>query len=439
MEDSRRVAAYQSREGRGVELSIVMPCLNESRTLPACIAKARNFLEAHGIDGEVIVADNGSVDGSPQLARELGATVVTVSTPGYGAALTGGIDAANGKYIIMGDSDDSYDFGALEPFVEKLREGYDLVMGNRFAGGIKDGAMPLLHRYLGNPLLTRIGQVLFKSDCNDFYCGLRGFRKDSFQKMRLQSVGMEFALEMLVKATIFCMKVVEVPTTLSPDGRDRPPHLRRWRDGWRSLRFYLLFCPKWLFWYPGLTLMILGAISGLWLLPGPRKVGGVTFDVHTLAFSAAAVVLGYQSVIFAILAKHLVTTAGWHPPNLSFEKPIRLATLEAGVVVGFLLGLIGLAASAYALTSWSGKNESTVDPFSTMRIVIPSILLMMLGSQTVLSSFYLGLLQMLRPRGVDLRCAAERDDVRKDEACLDILPLNMCNIPGNAASPSWER
>lgn len=381
---------------RGVELSIVMPCLNEARTLPVCIAKARHYLESRQIEGEIIVADNGSTDGSRELAQELGARVVAVPTRGYGAALSSGIAAARGEYVIMGDSDDSYDFGALDPFVQKLREGHHLVMGNRFIGGIRRGAMPPLHRYFGNPLLTHIGRVLFKSECGDFYCGLRGFRKDAFERMQLQCQGMEFALEMVVKATIFSMSVVEVPTTLSPDGRDRPPHLRSWRDGWRSLRFYLLFCPKWLFWYPGLALMLIGFLCGLWLLPGPRSVGGVTFDVHSLLFCGAAVVIGYQAVIFGIAAKFLATSAGLHPPNAKFEKQIGDVPMELVVIGGFLLGLVGLASSAIAFLEWIGKGFGPLDPFSMMRIAIPSVVAMMLGCQTVFSGFFLGLLRMLR-------------------------------------------
>lgn len=386
--------AKLSPTGPALEFSIVMPCLNEARTLTACITKAHRFLESHGIAGQVIIADNGSTDGSQQLARDLGATVVQVEAKGYGAALAGGIAAARGRYVIMGDSDDSYDFSALEPYVEKLRDGYDLVMGNRFAGGIRDGAMPPLHRYFGNPILTRIGQIFFKSTCGDFYCGLRGFRKDAYDEMHLQCRGMEFALEMLVKATIFDMKVAEVPTVLWPDGRDRPPHLRSWRDGWRSLRFYLLFSPRWLFFYPGMVLMLLGIAFGLFLLPRPRTLGGITLDVHSLAYCATAVVLGYQAVLFSGFAKAFAIGAGLHPPSASFERRVNHATLEAGLVLGFLLGLGGLFGTIVAFTRWSGHGFGNLDPFQTMRIVIPSVLLMTLGCQTTFASFFLGLLQL---------------------------------------------
>lgn len=377
-----------------LELTILMPCLNEAETLAVCIRKARGFLERTGISGEVVIADNGSTDGSQAIAEELGARVVPVPALGYGAALIGGIRAARGRYVIMGDSDDSYDFAALEPYVEKLRDGYDLVMGNRFAGGIRPGAMPRLHRYFGNPLLTRIGQIFFKSPCGDFYCGLRGFRKDAYDEMHLQCRGMEFALEMLVKATLFNMKVAEVPTVLWPDGRDRPPHLRSWRDGWRSLRFYLLYSPRWLFYYPGMMLMLLGIAFGLFLLPGPRNLGGITLDVHSLSYCATAVVLGYQAVLFSVFAKAFAIGVGLHPPSASFERRVNHATLEAGLVLGFLLGLGGLMGTIVAFTRWSSHGFGDLDPFQTMRIVIPSVLLMTLGCQTTFASFFLGLLQM---------------------------------------------
>jgi len=264
-----------SNSSGGVELSVVMPCLDESKTLAVCINKALGFFTEACVVGEVIIADNGSTDGSLEIAAGLGVRVVNVSERGYGNALAAGIDAARGRYIIMGDADDSYDFSALGPFLKKLRDGDDLVMGNRFAGGIQDGAMPVLHRYFGNPLLTGIGRLFFKSDCGDFYCGLRGFSREAYQAMRPRSTGMEFALEMLVRATMFGLRVSEVPTTLSTDAPGRTRHLRTWRDGWRSLRFFMLFSPRWLFWYPGLVLMAFGLFLVLWLLTGPKTVGGI--------------------------------------------------------------------------------------------------------------------------------------------------------------------
>ncbi len=278
-----------------IELSILMPCLNEARTLPACIRKAQRFLEDHGVTGEVLVADNGSTDGSVESAESLKARVVRVPSRGYGAALAAGIEAADGRYVIMGDSDESYDFSALLPFVEKLRQGYDLVMGNRFRGGIAPGAMPPMHRYFGNPFLTAVGRLFFASrECGDFYCGLRGFRKEAILKLKLQSRGMEFALEMVIKASLHGLRMTEVPTTLSPDRRGRAPHLRRYSDGWRSLRFYLLMAPRWFFGIPGLALLVIGVVTSVLLLLGPVRLMSVTFDYHTLLYSTAAILLGYQ-------------------------------------------------------------------------------------------------------------------------------------------------
>src|SRR5271165_1983666 len=264
------------------EFTILMPCLNEAETLANCISKARAFIARSGCTGEVVIADNGSTDGSEAIAEANGARVVHVVERGYGSALLGGIRAARGRYVIMGDSDDSYDFSDLDAFVDKLRDGHALVMGNRFKGGIKPGAMPPLHRYLGNPVLTTVGRIFFRSPCGDFHCGLRGFDRAAILGLDLQAPGMEFASEMVVKATIHNLNIAEVPTTLWPDGRTRPPHLRSWRDGWRHLRFLLLFSPRWLFLYPGIGLMVAGAIMMAWLLPAPRTIGGVTFGIHTL-------------------------------------------------------------------------------------------------------------------------------------------------------------
>jgi glycosyltransferase involved in cell wall biosynthesis len=262
-----REAQLPVQEGRPLELSVVMPCLNEAETLAACIKKIQASLSQNHIKGEIIVADNGSTDGSQEIATKMGVRVIHVDEKGYGNALMGGIAAARGKFIIMGDADDSYDFTALMPFLDKLREGYDLVMGNRFKGGVQPGAMPFLHQYLGNPVLTFIGRLFFRSPCGDFHCGLRGFTREAILKMDLRTVGMEFASEMVVKATLHKMRIAEVPTTLSPDGRSRPPHLRSWRDGWRHLCFLLLYSPRWLFLYPGALLMLIGFATGLWLLP----------------------------------------------------------------------------------------------------------------------------------------------------------------------------
>ena len=380
--------------GTPVELSVVMPCLDEARTLGICIGKALGFFKEAGVVGEVIIADNGSTDGSIQIAEDLGVRVVHVEQRGYGSALSAGIDAARGRYIIMGDADDSYDFAALGPFLERLRGGDDLVMGNRFAGGISDGAMPVLHRYLGNPLLTKVGRLFFKSDCGDFYCGLRGFSRAGYPKMRPQSTGMTFALEMLVRATMFGLRVSEVPTTLSPAAPGRAPHLRTWRDGWRSLRFFMLFSPRWLFWYPGLILMFIGAAVGLWLLPEARRIGGVTLDVHTLLFAATAVSLGYQSLVFAVCAKVLAVNTGLHPPNVRTSWLTRRVKLEGCLVVGAFMIVTGVVLAGLAVGGWRAEHFGDLDPFSTMRLVIPSVLALMLGVQTVFAGFFLGLLGM---------------------------------------------
>ena len=381
------------------ELSIVMPCLNEAETLATCIAKAQRALQRHGIAGEVIVADNGSTDGSREIAARLGARVVRVAERGYGSALQGGIAAARGRFVLMGDADDSYDFDALWPFVEKLREGYDLVMGNRFRGGIRPGAMPPLHRYFGNPVLTGIGRLLFRSPCGDFHCGMRAFRKDAHERLELQTTDMEFASEMVVKATLLGQRITEVPTTLSPDGRSRPPHLRSWRDGWRHLRFLLLYSPRWLFLYPGLALMGAGLLAMLWILPGPRRVGGVVLDVHTLLYAAAAVFAGFQSVVFAVLTKIYAVNEGLLPEDPRLNALFRFVKLETGLAAGVGLVIAGLVATLWTLGDWGERSFGELDPRATLRIVVPAVLGLTLGVQVVLSSFFLSVLGMRRRRG----------------------------------------
>ncbi|MBO0699447.1 MAG: glycosyltransferase family 2 protein, partial [Zavarzinella sp.] len=325
-----------------------MPCLNEALTLETCVRKAQRFLKEHGINGEVVVGDNGSTDGSQEIARRCGARVVDVPVRGYGAALYSATLAARGRYIIMGDSDDSYDFSDLMPFVEKLRDGYDLVMGNRFRGGIKPGAMPWKNKYIGNPVLTWIGRLFFRCPARDFHCGLRGYSAAAFRKMDLVTTGMEFASEMVIKATLLHLKVTEVPTTLSPDGRDRPPHLRPWRDGWRHLRFMCLYSPKWLFFYPGTVLMLAGLVGLVALLPGPRSVGGVTFDVNTLLYAAAAVLVGFQAVTFTVLAKGFAVTQGLLPSGQLVQRTVGLFRTEFGIFAGLGLFLAGLVGSVVA-------------------------------------------------------------------------------------------
>ena len=379
-----------------MELTILMPCLNEAETLGRCIAKARDWLARNGVEGEVLVADNGSSDGSPLLAEKAGARVVAVAAQGYGAVLQGGIQAARGTYVIMGDADESYDFSNLGPFLDKLREGCELVMGNRFRGGIAPGAMPLHHRYLGNPALTAIGRVLFHSPCRDFHCGLRGFRRDAILALDLRTTGMEFASEMVVKATLNQLRIAEVPTTLSKDGRHRPPHLRSWRDGWRHLRFLLMYSPRWLFFFPGLAAIFAGLVIGGLVLPGPFTVGGIHFDIHSLLFASALIVIGYQAVIFAIFTKTFAIAEKLLPPDPAFETPARHITLEMGLLFGLVLLLIGFALSASAVVEWGRQSFGPLDPDVTMRLFIPGLTAAILGVQTIFSSFFLSILGLSR-------------------------------------------
>jgi glycosyltransferase involved in cell wall biosynthesis len=376
------------------ELTILMPCLNEAETIARCISKARAFLIRSGIVGEVLIADNGSTDGSQQIAAGLGARVVPVAEKGYGSALLHGIRAARGRYVIMGDSDDSYDFGRLDGFVDKLRDGYQLVMGNRFLGGISPGAMPALHRYLGNPILSAIGRLFFRSPCRDFHCGLRGFDRSAVISLDLQSPGMEFASEMVVKATLQRLRIVEVPTTLSPDGRSRPPHLRSWRDGWRHLRFLLLFSPRWLFLLPGAALFLVGLSMMIWLLPEPRRVAGVTLDIHTLFYAALATVVGFHSILFWVFTKVYGMREGIVPPDPRFNAIVRHLSLEAGLIVGAVLLLFGLALGIYALGAWGSVEFGRLSPERAMRLVIPSGTAILLAFHIAYGAFFLSVLDI---------------------------------------------
>ena len=373
-----------------------MPCLDEAETVATCVEAARHFLDAHGISGEVLVADNGSTDESRALAERAGARVVLVADKGYGAALMGGIGAARGRFVAMADADDSYDFLGLTPFVERLRAGDDLVMGNRFLGGIAVGAMPPLHRYLGNPVLTGIGRWFFKAPVGDFHCGLRAFRREAIVALDLRTTGMEFASEMVVRSVLAGLRVSEVPTTLKRDGRSRPPHLRSWRDGWRHLRFLLLYSPRYLFLVPGLLLAAFGLGVVAWLLPGPRVVGGVGFDVHTMLFAAAAVLLGAQSVLFAVFTKTFATQEGLVPADPRVERLYRFVTLETGLVVSLAVLVTGVALAALSLSHWAQRGYGAMDVSRTMRLVIPAMLLMVLGAQGVLASFFLSVLGLKR-------------------------------------------
>ncbi|MCC0175634.1 glycosyltransferase family 2 protein [Waterburya agarophytonicola K14] len=378
----------QLEQGSAIEVSIIMPCLNEAETLETCIKKAQWFIKENDLAGEVIIADNGSNDGSQGIARRLNARVVNVPAKGYGSALKGGIEAARGKYIIMGDADDSYDFSNLNPFVKKLRNGYDLVMGNRFKGGIESGAMPFLHRYLGNPVLTGIGKLLFNSPCNDFHCGLRGFRKEAISSLELQTTGMEFASEMVVKATLHKMQITEVPTTLSPDGRSRPPHLNTWRDGWRHLRFLLMYSPRWLFFYPGIFLILAGLLATLSLLPSPK--------VHSLLYSSTAMTIGFQIVMFALFTKIFGINEGLLPEDRRLNKLFKYLNLETGLISGCVLLVMGTSASIYAFGIWGQNNFGSLNPAETMPIVIPGVTCLALGMQTIFSSFFLSILGLKR-------------------------------------------
>jgi glycosyltransferase involved in cell wall biosynthesis len=379
-----------------LELSILMPCLNEAETLERCIRKAQSSLKENNVCGEIVIADNGSSDGSLEIARALGARTISVNARGYGNALLAGIEAARGRYVIMGDADDSYDFARITPFLEKLRSNYDLVLGNRYRGGIMPGAMPPLHRYFGNPLLTAMGRLFFGSELGDIYCGLRGFNRQAILRLDLRTTGMEFALEMVVKAILHKLRIIEVPTVLSPDGRSRPPHLRSWRDGWRSLRFLLLYSPRWLFLYPGLILMLAGTIISARLLLGPQIIEGISFDVHTLVYSALAIMLGYQSVIFAYFTKLFAITEGLLPEDPRLTRLFKYVSLESGLIAGAAMVIGGVSASVYAVSVWKAHSFGALDPFHTLRIVIPAATLIAIGSQTILSSFFLSVLGLRR-------------------------------------------
>ncbi len=382
-----------------IEISVVMPCLNEAETLKLCISKALSCLRENKVTGEVVVADNGSIDSSKQIAESAGARVVLAKSKGYGNALIEGISAARGKYVIMGDADDSYDFSSLMVFIDKLRDGSDLVMGNRFRGGIAPGAMPPLHRYFGNPVLSGLGRLFFRCSIGDFHCGLRGLSREAFYRMKLQTTGMEFASEMVVKATMLGMKISEVPTTLSKDGRSRPPHLRSWRDGWRHLRFMLLFSPNWLFFYPGILLMLVGLILGGWLLPEARKLGQATLDINTLAYSALAVLLGFQSILFGLFTRTFANTQGLGSESRFLESLYRYIKLETGLIVGGILIILGFWESISVTLNWSGVGFGELNPSKVLRQVIPSILAIALGFQIVLGSFFLSVLGLKRRGG----------------------------------------
>jgi glycosyltransferase involved in cell wall biosynthesis len=375
-----------------IELSIVLPCLNEAETLAGCIEEAQRALRDHGLAGEVIVADNGSTDGSREIATRLGARLVPVAARGYGHALQAGIAAARGRLVLMGDADGSYDFGHADRFVARLREGWDIVMGNRFAGGIEPGAMPWKNRHVGNPLLSGIGRLFFRCPVRDFHCGLRAFAKVAYERLELRTGGMEFASEMVIKATLLKLRMTEIPTVLRRDGRSRPPHLRPWRDGWRHLRFMLLFSPRWLFLLPGVALIAIGSALGALLVRGPLHVGTVTLDVHTLFFAAMAVLIGFQSVAFAVFTKVFAIQSGLLPADPKFQRWFNWLNLERGLAVGGLLLAAGLVLSLRAVGLWSAHSFGDLAPGGLLRLVIPGGLLLTLGCQSVLVSFFLSIL-----------------------------------------------
>jgi len=374
------------------EFSIVMPCLNESETLAICIEKANLFFETNAINGEVIIADNGSSDGSQEIAISYGAKVISIANKGYGNALKGGIENASGKYIIMGDADDSYDFSNLSPFIEKLREGADLVIGNRFKGGIKKGAMPFLHKYLGNPVLSFLGRLFFKSSIGDFHCGLRGFSKEAYLKMNLATSGMEFASEMIVKSHLLNLKIVEVPTILYKDGRSRKPHLNTWSDGWRHLRFLLLYSPKWLFLFPGIIMMVFGFLFSVLLIMNPIQISTVTFDVHTLLYATSILLIGFQFVVFYGFTKVFAVTQNLLPKSNRYNSLFKYINLEKGLILGFITTLIGVVLSIYGLSLWSKNNYGVLEVRTTLRIIIPAVTTIIIGVQIILFSFFFSIL-----------------------------------------------
>jgi len=375
-----------------LELTVLMPCLNEAQTVGKCVDAAMRFLRNAGLQGEVLVADNGSTDDSRELARAAGARVIDVPERGYGAALLGGIRAARGRFVIMGDADDSYDFSALEPFVTALRAGADLVMGNRFRGGIAEGAMPFLHRYLGNPVLSFIGRLFFRTSIGDFHCGLRGFSRDSIQRLALVAPGMEFASEMVAKAALAGLRIDEVPTTLRPDGRGRASHLRTWRDGWRHLRFLLLFCPRWLFLYPGVALVGVGALGLLLGLPGMPGTAWPHFGVHSLLYMGASTILGVQMMVFALLTKWLAVLTGMVAEPRWMSRAASLFSVELGLLLGFGVFISGLLWSLAITLDWGRAGFGTLNPVETMRSVIPAVTLMAVGTQTAMGAAFAGAL-----------------------------------------------
>lgn len=390
---SNQITQVQAEEQTEVlELTIVLPCLNEAETLEICVRKARQSLERLGVRGEVVVADNGSTDGSQDIARANGARVVDVPRRGYGAALMAGIEAAEGEYVLMADADDSYALDDIEGFLVELRKGADLVMGNRFQGGIAPGAMPFLHRYLGNPVLSKLGKVFFRIPVGDFHCGIRAFRRDRMLELGLRTSGMEFASEMVVRSALHHRKIVEVPTTLRPDGRSRAPHLRTWRDGWRHLRFLLAFSPRWLLYYPSVAFGAVGLLGLLWLSIGPVEIGGVGFGLQSMLAFATMFILGLQGVGLAVVARSYAAHLGLlPPPSGRLILRIARASLERGVWIGGLLILLGIGCFVGAVLTWGATGFGALDVVETMRIPILGMVSIVSGFQMISVSFTLSL------------------------------------------------
>lgn len=413
-------------EDEPFELTVLMPCLDEAETLGICIDKARAFLWRSGIKGEVLIADNGSTDGSQDIARALGARVVPVKDRGYGAALIAGIRSARGRYVIMGDSDNSYDFANLDAFVDRLREGYEVVMGNRFRGGIAESAMPRLHRYLGNPVLSFVGRLFFRSPIGDFHCGLRGFSREAVLKLDLDSPGMEFASEMVVKATLAELRVTEVPTTLSPDGRSRPPHLRSWRDGWRHLKLLLEFAPHWLFLYPGGALAAMGTLIVGALIPGPLDLGGVTLDTATLLFAVAAIIVGTQLVLFYAVAKSAAVAAGMLPASARFKRLSPLLTVDKLCLIGGAAFAVGFLIAGVASVRWVATGLGNLDAGLNVRLAALSTLAMAQGVQIVTAGFLLGLVRR------QTRPTVTGQDDDGDTGVADAAPVAESEVPSHS-------
>lgn len=390
----RQVGGIPSVTMPELELTILMPCLNEAETLAVCIAKAQAFLRQAQIAGEVLIADNGSTDNSQHIAEAGGARVIDVPMRGYGAALRAGIAAARGRYIVMGDADDSYDFARLDAFLERLRAGDDLVMGNRFRGGIEAGAMPFLHRYLGNPILSWLGRLFFHTPLRDFHCGMRGFSRDPIAKLDLRTTGMEFASEMVVRATIVGLKISEVPTTLSKDGRSRPPHLRTWRDGWRHLKFLLLYSPRWLFFYPGVLLVAAGTVLSSILLFGQFSIGGIGFDIRTMLVACTCLIVGIQCICFAAIARSFAKDMNLLPPSERYGRMLEACTLEFFVFGGSAILMLGIAGLITAIIQWSEANFGPLDVSSLLRVVALSTTAITVGAQLVFTGFLAGLMSI---------------------------------------------